>query len=372
MMITRFAAKLDKFTLFIMICLVAIGTIAIYGATSDTKLDGLHISYLYLFGAFCVPLLLLAWLDYRILVGKLSYFFYAFGIGMLVLIKFTGEHINGAVRWLSIGGFQLQPSELVKIFTVMLIAHVLGKQEGRRLRLIQDIIPISIIFIIPILLIMQQPDLGTALVFIGALVSLLWMGNIRAIYLISLIGVIAVIIGTVLWLYTANFELLSKLVEPHQLSRIQAFLDPASDPDKSWHVKNAMYAIGSGGMIGSDAHFVRKGFIPYAYSDSIYVVIGEQFGFIGSALLLLLYFLLIYRMIQIAKASRDREGSYLVIGLMGMLVFQIFVNIGMHVGLVPLTGISLPFISYGGSSLLSNMVAIGLVLSVNVHKNDLY
>jgi len=254
---------------------------------------------------------------------------------------------------------------------VLLIAHLLGKREGARLRPFQDILPICIIFIIPILLIMQQPDLGTALVFIGALISMLWMGNIRSIYMILLIVVMVITIGTILWLYYANFELLTKIVEPHQLSRIQAFLDPSSDPDKSWHVKNAMYAISSGGMTGSDAHFLRKGFVPYAYSDSIYVVIGEEYGFIGSVVLLLLYFLLLYRMVHIAKESRELEGSYLVIGLMGMLVFQISVNIGMHLGLVPLTGISLPFISYGGSSLLSNMIAIGLVLSVKVHKNDI-
>lgn len=372
MIITRLLAKLDKFTLFIILSLITVGTIAIHGATMDTKLDGLHISFLYLSGAFCIPMLILALLDYRILLGKLSYLFYAIGIGMLILIRFTGENINGAVRWLSIGSFQLQPSELAKIFTVLLIAHLLGKREGARLRPLQDILPLCIIFFIPILLIMQQPDLGTALVFIGALISMLWMGNIRSIYMILLIVFMSVVIGTILWLYYANFEFLTKFVEPHQMSRIQAFLDPSSDPDKSWHVKNAMYAIGSGGLTGSDLHFLRKGFIPYAYSDSIYVVIGEEYGFIGSIVLMLLYFLLLYRMVHIARESRELEGAYMVIGLMGMLVFQISVNIGMHLGLVPLTGISLPFISYGGSSLLSNMIAIGLVLSVKVHKNDIY
>lgn len=372
MIITRIIAKLDKFMLFIILCLVAIGTIAIYGATVDTKLEGLHISNLYLFGAFFIPMLLLALLDYRILLGKISYLFYGIGIGMLVLVKFTGENINGAVRWLSIGSFQLQPSELAKLFTVLLIAHLLGKREGAQLRIFQDILPICIIFMIPIILIMQQPDLGTSLVFVGALLSMLWVGNIRSLYMILFISIMIITVGIILWLYYANFELLSKIVEPHQMSRIQTFLDPASDPDKSWHVKNAKYAIALGGLTGSDESFLRRGFIPYAYSDSIYVVIGEEYGFLGSAVLLLLYFLLMYRMVHIVKDSRELEGSYLVTGLIGMLVFQIFVNIGMHIGLVPLTGISLPFISYGGSSLLSNMIAIGLVLSVKFHKDDIY
>ncbi|MGG4345847.1 FtsW/RodA/SpoVE family cell cycle protein [Paenibacillus lautus] len=372
MFITHIISKLDKSMLFIILCLVAIGTIAIYGATVDTNLEGLHISYLYLFGAFCIPMLVLALLDYRVLLGKISYVLYGIGIGMLVLVKFTGENINGAVRWLSIGSFQLQPSELAKLFTVLLIAHLLGKREGAQLRFVQDILPICIIFMIPIILIMQQPDLGTSLVFVGALLSMLWVGNIRSLYMILFISIMIITVGIILWLYYANFELLSKIVEPHQMSRIQTFLDPASDPDKSWHVNNAKYAIALGGLTGSDVSFLRRGFVPYAYSDSIYVVIGEEYGFLGSAVLLLLYFLLMYRMVHIVKVSRELAGSYLVTGLIGMLVFQVFVNIGMHIGLVPLTGISLPFISYGGSSLLSNMIAIGLVLSVKFHKDDIY
>lgn len=371
MFITSKFAKLDKFTLLLIMCLVAIGTLAIYGATTDTNLAGLHISYLYLFGVFCIPMLFLAVLDYIVLLGKLSYVLYGLSIGMLVLVKLFGEHINGAARWISIGSFQLQPSELAKISTVLLIAHVLGKREGKKLRLFQDIIPVCSIFLVPFILIMEQPDLGTSLVFVGILLSMLWIGNIRSLYMILFLSIMVITIGTILWLYYANFELLSKIVEPHQMSRIQSFLDPTSDPDKSWHVNNAMKAIGSGGLAGSDGVYIRRGFIPYSYSDSIYVVIGEKYGFLGSAVLLLLYLLLMYRMVHIVMESRELAGSYLVVGLIAMLVFQISVNIGMHIGLLPLTGISLPFISYGGSSLLSNMIAMGLVLSVKVHKDEI-
>ncbi|WP_407671656.1 FtsW/RodA/SpoVE family cell cycle protein [Paenibacillus guangzhouensis] len=363
--------NLDTFTMIVMAGLVAIGTVAIYGATTETNLEGLQVSNIVMFAAFCVPMLALALLDYKVFVGKLSYILYGLGIVMLLLVKFTGENINGAVRWLSIGSFNLQPSEPAKIFTILLIAHLLSKREGEKLRVIQDLIPIGLVFLIPTILIMQQPDLGTSLVFVGVLLSMLWMGNIRLSYMILFVSSVIIVIGTILWLYYANFELLSKIVEPHQMSRIQTFLDPTSDPDKSWHVKNAMNAIGSGGMNGSDGAYLRKGFIPYAYSDSIFVVVGEEYGFIGASILLLLYFLLMYRLVQIVIQSRDLAGAYLVIGLIGMFVFQIFVNIGMHIGLVPLTGISLPFISYGGSSMLSNMMAIGLALSVKVHKHEI-
>jgi len=363
--------KLDKSTLFIVLCLVSAGTFVIYRATADTHLKGLHMNNLYLFAAFCIPMLGLALLDYRVLLGKSSYILYGISIVLLVLVKLAGENINGASRWLSIGGFQLQPSELAKISTVLLIAHLLGKREGKPLRLLQDVLPACGVFLIPFVMIMKQPDLGTALVFLGILLSMLWVGNIRSLYMLLFMGFMLAVICTVLWLYYANFELLSKIVEPHQLARIQTFLDPASDPDKSWHVKNAMKAIGSGGLDGSDGTYVRRGFIPYVYSDSIYVVIGEEFGFIGSASLLLLYLLLVYRMVHIAMESRDYAGSYLVAGFIGMLVFQASVNIGMHIGILPLTGISLPFISYGGSSLLSNMMAIGLILSVGAHKDEM-
>ncbi|GAB6930588.1 rod shape-determining protein RodA [Paenibacillus sp. JCM 10914] len=371
MLITRKFAKLDKFTLLLIVCLVAIGTLAIYKATSDTQLAGLHISNLYLFAAFCIPMLFLTVIDYRVLLGKLSYVLYGISVGMLLLVKLFGENINGAARWISMGPFQLQPSELAKVATVLLIAHVLGKREGKKLRFFQDVIPVCGIFLVPFIFIMKQPDLGTSLVFVGILLSMLWIGNIRALYMILFVITMAVMIGTILWLYYANFELLSKIVEPHQISRIQAFLDPTSDPDKSWHVKNAMKAIGSGGLTGSEGVYLRKGFIPYAYSDSIYVAIGENYGFLGSSVLLLLFLLLIYRMVHIAMESRELAGSYLVIGFIATLVFQISVNIGMHIGLLPLTGISLPFISYGGSSLLSNMMAMGLVLSVKVHKDEI-
>lgn len=370
MYITSKLKKLDVPTFLLLLCLAAIGTVAIYGATHNTRLHGLHMSYIYLFAFFCLPMLGIAMIDYQVILGKLSYLLYGLGIILLILVKLTGENLNGAVRWLNLGGFQLQPSELAKIFTVLLIGHLLGKREGQQLRILQDILPVCLVFLVPFLLILNQPDLGTALVFVGILLTMLWIGNIRSLYMMLILGVLFLTIGTILWLYYANFELLSKIVEPHQLARIQVFLDPASDPNKSWHVKNAMTAIGAGGLAGSEGIYLEKGFIPYAYSDSIYVVIGEKYGFVGSAVLLMLYLMLVYRMVHIAWDSRERAGAYIVTGFIAMLIFQVSVNIGMHIGLLPLTGISLPFISYGGSSLLTNMIALGFVLSVKVHKDE--
>ncbi|MBB6670724.1 FtsW/RodA/SpoVE family cell cycle protein [Cohnella nanjingensis] len=362
--------KLDGWTLIILAGLSAVGTFAVYQATSNTRLDGLHVSNLILLGAFCVPMLLVAMIDYRLLTGKITYLLYAIGIGMLVIVQTSGENINGAVRWLRFGQLQIQPSEMVKLFTILLICHLLQRRQGEKLRLWRDVVPICAVVAVPVLLIMKQPDLGTSLVFVGILLGMLWMGNIRTLYLLLFIGILTALISSIVYLYHSNYELLAKFVKPHQMARIQTFLDPASDPDKSWHVRNAISAVGSGQLYGDDGFYLKQGYIPYAYSDSVYVVIGEKYGFVGSAILLLLYYGLIYRMVIIIWEGRDLRGAYLIVGLISMMVFQIFVNIGMHIGLLPLTGISLPFISYGGSSQLTNMIAVGLALSVKMHKGE--
>ncbi|MCP3774087.1 rod shape-determining protein RodA [Paenibacillus sp. MZ04-78.2] len=361
--------KIDRGIVVLMLCLVAAGTVAVYRATAGTKLDGLHFNGMMYFGVFCIPMLLVTVFNYRLLTGKLAYYLYAFGIGMLAYVHWKGEVVNGAARWLSIGSVEIQPSEPVKLFTILLAAHLLHKRQGEKLRFVQDLLPVGAVFAIPIVFILKQPDLGTALVFVGIFFGMLWMGNIRLSYMLTAVGAAGVAIGTVLWLYYADNELLAKIIKPHQMSRIQTFLEPASDPQKSWHYERALMAIGSGQLNGN-ALDQPQGSVPYAYSDSIFAVVGEKYGFLGAAILLMLYLLLVYRMVGIILETKELAGSYLITGMTAMLVFQIYVNIGMHIGLVPLTGISLPFISYGGSSLLTNMVALGLVLNVKIHQGS--
>ncbi|MEF2247778.1 FtsW/RodA/SpoVE family cell cycle protein [Paenibacillus sp. IITD108] len=371
MFIVNKIKKLDMLILLITFALGLVGTMAIYEATVGTNLHNLHIQNFIMLILFCAPMLCIALIDYRIIVSKLAYGFYGIGVALLVAVHFFGENKNGAQRWLNLGGFEFQPSELAKICTILLVAHLLHRRKGEQLKIGKDIIPILLVFLVPVLFIYKQPDLGTALVFLGMMLSMLWMGNVRMIYMALCVGLGAAAIVAVFWLFHNNYDLLASIVKSHQMDRIQTFIDPASDPDKSWHVNNALIAIGSGGLNGDSGYFFQKGFIPYVYSDSIFVAVGEKYGFIGSSVLLFLFFLLLYRMIIVSNESRDLAGSYIVIGIIGMLVFQIFVNIGMHVGIMPLTGISLPFISYGGSTMLTNMIAIGIVLSVAVHKNEI-
>lgn len=366
------ASRLDVTIIVILICFMTISTLSIYSATMNTSYEGLHKNNLVMYVLLFIPLFVVAFLDYRIIVRYFSYILYGLGVGLLVFVQMQGVNLNGSTRWLNIGPIQFQPSELVKIFVILLIAKILKKRNSEPLRIIYDVVPIAIVTFLPVIFILMQPDLGTSIVYFGILLGMIWVGNIRWLHVAIGSATLAITGMSLSFLYFANNELFSKLIKPHQMSRIQAFIDPASDPDKSWHVQNSIRAIGTGEFFGKgymQGDMIQNGFIPYDYADSIFVVIGEEFGFLGSALLLILYFLLIYRMVRIAYDSNDILGSYIVIGVISMLIIQIIENIAMHLGLMPLTGISLPFISYGGSSLLTNMVATGLVLSVKIHQS---
>jgi rod shape determining protein RodA len=366
------AKKIDLIIIVLLLCFMAISTIVIYSATNNTKFAGLHMNNLVMFAAMFVPMLVLTMLDYRGIIRHLSVYLYIFGILLLIFVMFKGMNINGSQRWINLHFMQFQPSELVKVFVILLLAKMLEKRKGDYLRLFQDIIPMIVVVGIPFLLVMKQPDLGTSIVFICILIGMLWIGKIRVKH--GLIGLLVIIgvIGSIVALYFVDTPIFNKIVKPYQLHRIQTFLDPASDPNQSYQVVNSMKAISSGELMGEGylhGKMIQSGYIPYDYADSIYVVIGEEFGFVGSAVLLLLYFFLIYRMIRIAMVCEDLEGSYLIIGVISMFTLQIFENIAMHTGLMPLTGIALPFVSYGGSSLMTNMLSMGLVLSVLVHQS---
>nr|WP_240159867.1 rod shape-determining protein RodA [Paenibacillus aceris] len=365
------AKKLDMMIIALLLCFMVASTIVIYSATTNTRFAGLHVNNLVMFAVMFVPMLLLSMLDYRGIVRHLSVYLYIFGILLLIFVMFKGMNINGSQRWINLHFMQFQPSELTKVFVILLLAKMLEKRKGEYLRFVQDIIPMMGVVGIPFLLIMKQPDLGTAIVILCIFLGMLWIGKIRFKHGLVGLCIIIGIIGSIIALYFVDPPIFNKIVKPYQLHRIQTFLDPTSNPDQSYQVVNSMKAVGSGELLGEGylhGIMIHNGYIPYDYADSIFVVIGEEFGFVGSAVLLLLYFFLIYRMIRIAMECEDLTGSYVIIGVTSMFTLQIFENIAMHTGLMPLTGIALPFVSYGGSSLLTNMVSMGLVLSVMVHQ----
>lgn len=366
--------QLDYGLLFIVFVLCVISLIAVYSATYrmhefiffNRQLQWYIIGFIVLFGSLVI--------DYRRL-KDFSIVFYIIGIVLLLLVSFMGETAYGAKRWIEFGGFRLQPSEFMKLFLVIGIAHMLVKtkenleQEKKLFK--EDLwltTKIAGIAIPPFLLIMKQPDLGTALVLIAIVAVMLLVAGISWRVIILMGTAVIGMISSLVFLYFVNFTLFSRFIEGHQLSRIYGWLDPYEHYEGfGFQLIQSMMAIGSGQLLGRGfSQGVQTQFVPELHTDFIFAIIGEEFGFVGASILISVYFILIYRLVHIALTCNDMFGSYLVAGVIGMIVFQVFQNIGMTIGLMPITGLALPFISYGGSALLTNMLAIGIVLNVHM------
>lgn len=368
--------KLDYGLLFILFLLALISLAAIYSATHNSTVYG---EYYFLirqaiwYAAGFVVLGCTLLFNYRHL-KHLSVVLYLLGLILLLLVMAVGDVVKGAKSWISLFGFNFQPSELMKVFLIIALAHFLVREQEKKPdpTFKSDLlltIKMGLITFVPFFLVLIQPDLGTALCFVAILGAMILVAGISwRVILLLLLAFISLILGLVA-LYFINFELFSIFIEDHQLVRIYGWLDPYASPgDYGYQLIQALMAIGSGHLTGKGftEGVQARGYIPEVHTDFIFAVIGEEFGFIGTSLLVALYFLLIYRLIQIALSSNDTFGSYLVGGVIGLLVFQIFQNIGMTIGVMPITGIPLPFISYGGSSLLTNMIAMGLILNVHM------
>ncbi|CAM3503257.1 FtsW/RodA/SpoVE family cell cycle protein [Marinicrinis lubricantis] len=369
--------RIDWLIVIILLCFMVISTLLVHSAIANQpKFSDYDQRNLIVYAAGFVVFFATIFLDYRLLM-KVSPVFYGIGLVLLVAVYFLGTDINGAQGWFELpGGFSFQPAELMKLAIIMLLAYLLSKKNGEQLGLIRDAAPYSLVAFIPFALVMAQPDLGNAIIYMIILVGMLWIGNLKLKYVLGGIIVFVAFMASFLFLYQTYHDDIYKYLEQkgnsHWMTRIDTFLNPDEvSSDAIYHVYHSKIAIGTGGLTGEgylQGDWVEKGFVPYMYSDSIFAVIGEEFGFIGSSILLLLYFLLIYRMIIISLQASHISGAYMIVGIVSMFVFQVFENVGMLIGLMPLTGITLPFISYGGTSLLINMLSIGLVMSVKVHQ----
>lgn len=306
-----------------------------------------------------------------------SWYLYGFGLILLLGLEILGPskiapEINGAISWYVLpvlGNFQ--PAELMKIFLIILLSQIIAKHneiypDNRTIR--EDFVLLGKLVgttMVPLLLILKQPDLGTAIVIAAILGSLLLVSGIRWRILLGLVASAIAGIGLLVFIYLKNPEFITDyILEEHQMNRFYGWLAPHEfSSNYGFQLVKALLAIGSGQMQGKGL-MQGQVYFPEAHTDFIFAVIGEQFGFIGASIVISLFFLLIYRMIHTALESHDPYGSYLCTGVIGMITFQVFQNIGMTIQLMPITGITLPFISYGGSSLLTSMIAVGIVLNV--------
>lgn len=295
----------------------------------------------------------LTFFDYRALKG-LYLILYLIGIGLLVIVLFFGTTTFGATRWINLYFFPLQPSEIFKIIILIVLSKFFS--DWRELNL-KRIIFIAFLVGLPVFLIMRQPDLGTASVIFAGLLAILFLSPVKKIYLVIAL-VAAIALSPLGWHF----------LKPYQKQRIESFINPAADPHGAgYNVSQAKIAVGSGGLWGmglGKGSQSQLNFLPVAHTDFIFAGMAEATGFAGSAFLILLLIALVCRVINVAKVAKDSFGMYLAGSLGAVFLFQIIVNIGMNMGIMPVTGIPLPFVSYGGSSMLTNMAAIGILQSI--------
>ena len=363
----RVIRHVDPALLVATIALALVGLFAIYSAThqslSAVGLDpGRFVKRQLTFLAVAAILLLLvASVDYR-LFKVYAGILYVSSLVLLVLVQTPlGTSVKGSQRWFQLLGFQLAPSEVAKLALIGMLAAFLSEIRGELT--LRDVFRASGLAAVPAFLVFVQPDLGTSIVFFAVLVGILVVAGARARYL----GVLAL---TAITMIFAGFQV--GLVKEYQLERLRAFLDSQSVDDAArYNREQAEIAIGSGGLTGLGylrGTQTNLDFVPEQHTDFIFTVVGEDFGFVGGAVLLSLYGVVLWRAFRIALLSKDPFGSYVAAGIASMFALQIFVNVGMNIGIMPITGIPLPLVSYGGSSLLLNAAAIGLLQSIHMRR----
>lgn len=273
-----------------------------------------------------------------------------------LLIPGVGIEVNGSVRWLGVGGFQVQPSEILKVSMVLYLALFLSERQHLMKSFTKGFLPPLGIMGVACLLIMKQPDLGTALALAGTTVVMLWAAGARKTHLAILIVCgVALILAAI-------------ILEPYRMERLMAFLDPWKDPqDSGFQTIQSLLAIGSGGLAGVGLGFGRAKmfYLPERHTDFIFAIIAEELGFIGGAVVIILFLLFVWRGLKVAVSFPEAFGSLIAIGITAMVGIQAIINLGVVTGSLPVTGITLPFISYGGSSLLFSLAGIGLLLNVS-------
>jgi rod shape determining protein RodA len=402
MVTARITNDADRPLFFVTVLLALIGIAFVYSATAmakDSAEHGLYLKQLIWLAIALGGSALIAAVPYRIYMGKSAWLLYGLGIVLLVLTLFIGHVGLGAQRWLGWGSIKFQPSELAKIGTVILLANLLSERK-LDLTQLRSLVGPMLVAGVPLLLVLRQPDLGTSLTFIMIFFSMLYWAGLPLLYLFLLLTpminvatsfylpawiVFAVVLALVL--YRSRLRLVPILVvvsinlvvgiatpqvwnhlEPYQRQRISTFLDPAADPyGAGYQIIQSKIAIGSGQVAGKGfLNGTQKGlaFLPEQHTDFIFSVVGEETGFLGAGVVTVLYLVLILRGLKIAHRARNRFGGLLAIGLTSVFLYHVLVNVCMTVGLAPVTGLPLPLLSYGGTSLLTSFLQVGLIQNV--------
>ena len=337
----------------------ALGVLQIHSATEHTKFAGAHIKQIYWIAAGLGAMLLVSLLNYQALLEQIHWVYIA-SLTSLIAVLLLGQTYMGARRWIKMpGGGHFQPSEWVKMVLILAMAKYFQDLHERELAW-SDFLKAGAIVGFPMLLVLRQPDLGTALTYLPVAVMGLFLGGLRwkqALIVVMILGLLV----PVAWY---------KVLKTYQKERLTSFMNPDADRQGSgYQVNQSLIAVGSGGIFGSSqVSQTHLAYLPVPQTDFIFAAFAEEHGFVGVLALLLLYFIVLMRLTQNAQTAPDRAGAFLVMGVVAVLSFHILVNVGMVIGFMPVTGIPLPLMSYGGSSVLFMFLALGMVMNVRMRR----
>jgi rod shape determining protein RodA len=355
----------DWMLLGLVLLLSLVGVLEIRSATAMTKFHGFQQKQIVFLAVGIVAMFAMSLVDYHRLLD-IAYWAYGVGLLSLVAVRVVGQKVLGGRRWINLGGgAHFQPSEWVKLVLILCAARFFWEivGSGREMSW-KDIGKAFAMIGVPLLLVLKQPDLGTSLTYIPILVVGLFLGGIK----LRQATILVLGIGMVAGLGLAS----GKLLKPYQRARLTAFMNPDSDPKGSgYQIRQSLIAVGSGGLWGKGTNKgtqTQGDFLPIPYTDFIFAAFCEEHGFIGAVGVLVLYFLILVRLVQNAQTAADPPGTFIIMGVMAITLFQIAINIGMCVGLMPVTGIPLPLMSYGGSSVIFTFLSLGIVMNIRMRR----
>ncbi len=308
-------------------------------------------------------------------VGRYAYVLYALTLFLLLLVMVIGKSGLGAQRWLAVGPFVFQPSELAKLSLTLALARYFAEDPRRGGYGLKDLAIPGVMVLVPLILVLKQPDLGTALMLLLTSSIIVVLAGIHLRSAMTVLISVAVIVSLLLFVPPIRHKLWGSL-KPYQQNRIRAFVDPSSDPlGSGYHANQSKIAVGSGQILGKG---YRRGtqsqmaFLPERHTDFIFAVIAEEMGLVGSGFLIFLYLIFLLIGVDTAKNAKDRLGILMAGGIVGMISLYVFINVGMAVGIVPVVGVPLPLVSYGGTSIITTFLAIGLLLNIQSRRFMLF
>ncbi|OFV86685.1 MAG: rod shape-determining protein RodA [Acidobacteria bacterium RBG_16_70_10] len=355
----RLLFNVDWVLLGASLALSLLGVAMIYSATQYGRHGELYLKQLALVAVGALALVLAATFDYRRLADRSAILYVLTVVALLAVLRFA-PLVAGTRRWILVGSFQFQPSELAKIAAALFLAKLFSEYRQETLGLREAALPGAATGLL-VLLIARQPDLGTAACLVPPFLAVAFLAGLRMRAVLGLAAGLAVA-ATLTWPFLRDY----------QKTRIYTFLDPSLDPRGAGYQKiQSQIAVGSGGLLGkgyAEGSQAQLGYLPARHTDFIFSVLAEELGFVGVAVVLGLYLLVLWRMLETAHLARDRLGAFIAAAIVAGFAFQVVYNVGMVAGLVPVKGLPLPFLSYGGSSILSSLLGVGLILNVRMRR----